>query len=279
MRASFVCLVAGFGVMFPAPTQRNPDLASVADFVDPLSPPEISIEYSKGRVHVEGSSASDEHETVLRLIVAEQFADSPAVFDFRPAIRPGANWEAASARLVYLLAASDTAIATLKPKAVNVRGVTSLPEVFRSRLGFLREELPADSQLSADVLAVQSRASFDTLCNRVFDSLFLQPVTFHESSADIRDASLVTLDRITEFARDCPGVTIAIRGHTDASGNESWNQQLSLARATAVADRIVANGINPERLIVTGVGSAEPIADNSTSRGREANRRIEFELR
>lgn len=279
MRAAIVCVFACTGVLFWGETQRAPMTPSVADFVDPLSAPEISVEYSKGRIRLAGSSASDEHETVLRLIVAEQFAGSPARFDFQPSILPGAQWEAASARLVYLLAASDTAIATLRPRAVSVRGVTSVPDVFRSRLRFLREELPADAEMWADVLTVTARTSFDALCARTFDSLFLQPVTFYESSADIRDSSLVTLDRITEFARDCPGATIAIRGHTDASGDETWNQKLSLARARAVAERIVANGIDPNRLIVSGVGSAEPIADNSTSHGRQANRRIEFELR
>ena len=84
---------------------------------------------------------------------------------------------------------------------------------------------------------------------------------------------------MTEFARDCPGVTIAITGHTDSSGDDSWNRVLSRARAQAVADYIASNGIEADRLIVAGAGAAEPIADNSTAYGRQLNRRIEFELR
>jgi outer membrane protein OmpA-like peptidoglycan-associated protein len=52
-----------------------------------------------------------------------------------------------------------------------------------------------------------------------------------------------------------------------------------MARAQAVADHLVKSGIDPERLLVRGLGSSVPIADNSTAQGRGLNRRIEFELR
>ena len=80
-------------------------------------------------------------------------------------------------------------------------------------------------------------------------------MSFARSSAELRPASFATLDRITEFAHDCPSTTIAITGHTDASGDEDWNRQLSLARAQAVADRVAARGLAAGRLVVTGVGS------------------------
>jgi outer membrane protein OmpA-like peptidoglycan-associated protein len=70
-----------------------------------------------------------------------------------------------------------------------------------------------------------------------------------------------------------------IIGHTDASGDESWNQRLSRARAQAVADHIAGNGIDPARLIIDAFGSSQPVADNATASGRSRNRRIEFELR
>ena len=60
---------------------------------------------------------------------------------------------------------------------------------------------------------------------------------------------------------------------------KAWNRQLSLQRARIVADHLIAQGVDPERLLVDGRGSAEPIADNATALGRERNRRIEFELR
>ncbi len=63
------------------------------------------------------------------------------------------------------------------------------------------------------------------------------------------------------------------------SGNEARNRQLSLARAQSVADYLVRNGVPASQLIVAGVGSSDPAADNATAYGRGLNRRIEFELR
>lgn len=71
---------------------------------------------------------------------------------------------------------------------------------------------------------------------------------------------------------------VYITGHTDATGPQELNDRLSLQRARAVADYLVAAGVNPERLYVRGAGSEMPIADNSTMMGRAANRRVEIEL-
>ena len=163
--------------------------------------------------------------------------------------------------------------------SITIRGVTVNPEIFASRLEFLRETLGDELDLSVDMVYVPGGLSLDELCKRSFAALVIEPVSFIESSAAIRDASFASLDRLVDFANDCASTTIAIIGHTDASGDETWNRQLSLARAQAVADRMIARGIEPKRLIVEGRGSAEPVAANDTAPGREENRRIEFELR
>ena len=147
------------------------------------------------------------------------------------------------------------------------------------RMDLLRGEMPATAELHADIIVVHSAESLDDLCRKAFSALVLGPVSFARSSAELRPSSFATLDRMTDFAHDCPSATIVITGHTDASGDEAWNLYLSLARAQAVADRITNSGIDPQRLIVNGAGSSEPIADNTTAYGRELNRRIEFELR
>jgi OOP family OmpA-OmpF porin len=279
MRAVFIVLGACIGVLSFANLDREPDPPPAPAFADPLSAPEMSIEILQGEVRVAGSSVSARHEDMLRQIVEKEFSGRHARFDFRPSVLAGPHWMSASAGVLYMVAALDTAVATLRPGSITVRGVTSHPGVFRSREAYLRNELPPGTSVSTDILTVRSRASLGELCLIAFDSLLMQPLTFFESGTEIRDASAAVVDRVTDFARDCQDVSIEIRGHSDASGDETWNRRLSLARAQAVADRIIANGIDPERLIVSGVGSAEPVADNATARGREANRRIEFELR
>jgi outer membrane protein OmpA-like peptidoglycan-associated protein len=104
-------------------------------------------------------------------------------------------------------------------------------------------------------------------------------VHFQAASTQIRQASYSLLDRIIEFAYDCRSPRIAITGHSDSAGNETRNIQISRARAQAVADYLVNGGVATGRLVVEGLGSVDPVADNGTAHGRDLNRRIEFELR
>jgi OOP family OmpA-OmpF porin len=76
----------------------------------------------------------------------------------------------------------------------------------------------------------------------------------------------------------CPGAVLTITGHTDARGDADANQRLSEARAVAVGQFLIANGVAPSRISTRGVGEAEPIADNNTAAGRARNRRIEMTL-
>lgn len=75
-----------------------------------------------------------------------------------------------------------------------------------------------------------------------------------------------------------PETTLVVTGHTDDVGTEATNLALSQARAQVVVDFMVAQGIPPERVVARGAGESEPVADNATPEGREANRRIEAVL-
>jgi outer membrane protein OmpA-like peptidoglycan-associated protein len=92
----------------------------------------------------------------------------------------------------------------------------------------------------------------------------------------MRRSAYPVLDRVIALADACRGSTLTITGHTDSTGNESWNQQLSLARAQAVATYLDSRGIAGDRLISVGAGSSLPIATNATRYGRGINRRIDI---
>ncbi|MEJ5990165.1 OmpA family protein [Ramlibacter sp. PS3R-8] len=72
-------------------------------------------------------------------------------------------------------------------------------------------------------------------------------------------------------------VIIAV-GHTDAVGNDSYNQSLSVRRAEAVKAYLVTKGIEKNRVYTEGKGEKQPVADNKTSEGRAKNRRVEIEV-
>ncbi|MEA1888585.1 MAG: OmpA family protein [Pseudomonadota bacterium] len=71
---------------------------------------------------------------------------------------------------------------------------------------------------------------------------------------------------------------IEITGYTDTSGPEAYNQALSERRANSVADYMAAKGTDRGRMVVKGMGEANPVADNSTRAGRIKNRRVELDV-
>ena len=69
---------------------------------------------------------------------------------------------------------------------------------------------------------------------------------------------------------------IRVTGHTDSTGSADYNQKLSMRRAEAVRDYLVSLGADRSKMEVSGMGEANPIADNKTREGRAQNRRVEL---
>lgn len=110
------------------------------------------------------------------------------------------------------------------------------------------------------------------------EALALDPITFESGSATITPEGIDVLQRAVDFLTANPDVRVAIEGHTDSAGSATGNQALSEARAVAVRDYLVSQGIEDLRLETVGFGESQPIADNGTAEGRAQNRRIEFRL-
>jgi outer membrane protein OmpA-like peptidoglycan-associated protein len=102
-------------------------------------------------------------------------------------------------------------------------------------------------------------------------------IEFLSSSVEIVPASRNVISVLAALAHACPG-QIVIAGHSDNLGPEDANLQISLARAESVANTFTEFGLDPSRISVQGLGSAQPIADNNTRVGRARNRRIEMFL-
>ena len=174
-----------------------------------------------------------------------------------------------------LLQYAETDVA---PDRIEIRGVADAGDVWSNAYQAFRDSVPGHIDVVTDIFVIDRSMELAGLCRRMFSAMPKGPVRFHESTTTLRQSSYAALDRIADFTRDCRDLDIAITGHSDSTGHEAANVSLSKARAQAVADYLVARGAARERLIVNGVGSAQPIADDTTAIGREKNRRIEFGL-
>ena len=115
------------------------------------------------------------------------------------------------------------------------------------------------------------RAAFGDALGRIDASLF----AFEPNSTSLSSGSEPALDSLVELLRAYPGFRIRVSGHTDNTGRPEVNLRLSRERAAAVVDRLVARGVEADRLIAQGYGATQPVADNATEAGRARNRRIE----
>lgn len=103
-------------------------------------------------------------------------------------------------------------------------------------------------------------------------------ITFALNSADLNSQFFSALEGVGLVLKEYNKTVVEIAGHTDSSGSDSYNLQLSQRRAQAVASYLVSQGVKSERLITVGAGEAHPIASNDTEQGRAANRRVELTI-
>lgn len=104
----------------------------------------------------------------------------------------------------------------------------------------------------------------------------IQNINFETERFDLKPSSYPALEEILKMLQARTDLRIAIEGHTDNSGDTGYNQSLSEKRAQAVFDWLVGRGISGSRLQAVGRGETQPIADNSTTQGKNRNRRVEL---
>jgi OOP family OmpA-OmpF porin len=121
---------------------------------------------------------------------------------------------------------------------------------------------PAPAAPSYETVSVSAQALFDI------------------NKADLKPAGQQELDGVIDKinTKGASVIDIDVVGHTDSTGTEEYNQQLSLRRATTVKDYLVSHGIDASIIDVSGKGESQPVADNRTTEGRAQNRRVEVSI-
>ena len=109
-------------------------------------------------------------------------------------------------------------------------------------------------------------------------SIVLKNIFFDVNKFQLKQESLVELDKLVMLLIDNPKLKIQISGHTDNVGKDADNLALSLNRAKAVMGYLLSKGVDPKRINSKGYGATKPISVNDTEAGRSLNRRTELSV-
>jgi len=114
----------------------------------------------------------------------------------------------------------------------------------------------------------------DAKVNITFESGFL----FDVNKAELKPDTIVNLNKLADILQKYPDTNIIIEGHTDSTGKEDYNMQLSEKRAKSVQNYIMQQGINSNRMTAKWYGETKPVASNETEEGKSQNRRVEISI-
>ena len=103
-------------------------------------------------------------------------------------------------------------------------------------------------------------------------------ILFEYDKSNLLPESKILLDGLIKTLEDNPKLNVELKGHTDNSGKDNYNQSLSQRRTNAVIRYMTTRGISAFRIIGWGYGEKRPVANNQTEDGRRLNRRVEIRL-
>ena len=248
-------------------------------------PPEfVATRSPEGDVRLRGRIPDERTRIATESFAQAQFGAQSV----RGAMRIDENlprgWTARVLASLEALAQLSSGAVVAQPDVVDIRGVTGDPDAKAEIARILSEKLGKSENFRITVTyeeRLDPKADIPTpeeCVSRINKVLEVQQITFAPSSADIDEVARVSIDNIAEILKLCQDVPMEVGGHTDSQGREIMNLALSQSRAEAVVNALLARRVLTSNLTAKGYGETQPIADNSTEDGRNANRRIEFKL-
>ena len=174
---------------------------------------------------------------------------------------------------------------TVQADMVRMTGVSAKPYARDSVARILSDQLGRNLRFEASVTYDQELdptvilPTSEACLTQLADILVKDKITFEPASTAISPTARKVLDALAETLKKCPEIMLEIGGHTDAVGPAESNRGLSQARAEAVLVALQARRAPVAGLSAYGYGEDNPIANNATEAGRDANRRISITRR
>jgi len=141
----------------------------------------------------------------------------------------------------------------------------------------------AGNVLDAQARALQSQVTSPgvtvTNTGQAINVNLPEGVLFAFDSAAVSGPAINDLYAVARNLNQYPNTRVEVVGHTDSTGADAYNQDLSERRARAVAGILAAGGVASSRIVAIGRGESQPVASNATAQGRQQNRRVEIIIR
>ncbi|WP_293440673.1 OmpA family protein [Planktotalea sp.] len=195
------------------------------------------------------------------------------------------DWSVRALTAIETLSMLKNGSVTVTPEKVRVFGDTGVPSAKSDITRLLVEKLGDSKDLSIEVTykkkldPVLGLPTADECEVQVREIQSGRKIAFEPGSGNLDASAENILDDMAEILIKCPDdMRMEISGYTDSQGREVMNQELSQTRAQAILNALRKRRILTSRYVAKGYGEENPIGDNGTEAGREANRRIEFKL-
>ncbi|GHF37485.1 OmpA family protein [Seohaeicola zhoushanensis] len=250
-------------------------------------PPEFTVTRSpEGSVQLRGRVGDETLRRMADAYAKARFGSQSVYTAARLAEGMPADWPVRVLTALEALSHLAYGSAVVTPDDVTVRGTSNREEASAEIAGLLSEKLGEGQTFTLDIVyqeppaVEEDSAPTPEMCETALADIQATSgkISFEPGSATIAADSLDTMEAIAELLSTCGDLKLEIQGHTDSQGRDEMNQKLSQDRAQSVLNELRARRILTSSYTAVGYGETQPIADNKTEEGREANRRIEFRL-
>jgi OOP family OmpA-OmpF porin len=234
-----------------------------------------------GTLTLAGAVPDDATRQAILGAIKKSFFSGRVVDELKVAAGAPSGFAAAAAALLAQLARLDGGELKMSDGDVELKGSALYERAAEQIRTGIAANLPPGFQAKASLDVRPAGAGVDAAgCQQMFNQLLTSGrIYFQTGLANIDSASAGILDRLVAAGMRCPEVNFEVAGHTDSTGGDDINIDLSRRRAQAVTDYLTAAGLGATRMTAAGYGSTRPVASNETEEGRAQNRRIEFEVK